>query len=144
MAPNCIAMIEHKAGDPVAYVAELRRAGAEQRAVVQSFDWQFVAEVHRLAPDVAVALLGPTTACEHLEAAGREADQHGAGMLHWHARDITAEAVAGCHDAGLLVCTYTTDDDLGMCGGATLGVDAMCTNRPARMLELRQRGWRSA
>ncbi|MBL8727003.1 MAG: hypothetical protein JNM25_01140 [Planctomycetes bacterium] len=140
MAPSCIAMVEHKAGDAAAYVAELRRAGAEQRAVLQSFDWQFVATVHQLAPDIAVALLGPTAACQRLDAAVDEAVRCGAGMLHWHATGLCIDEVTSCQDAGLLVCTYTTDDDLGICGGAALGLDAMCTNVPARMLGLRQRG----
>jgi glycerophosphoryl diester phosphodiesterase len=141
MAPACIAMVEHKAGDAGAYVGALRRAGAEQRAVLQSFDWPFVAAAHTLAPSLALALLGPTTECPWLDRTAIDAARHiGAGMLHWHARDVTAAQIALCHDAGLLVCTYTTDDELGMCGGAALGIDAMCTNVPSRMLAMRAAG----
>jgi len=38
------------------------------------------------------------------------------------------------------VCTYTTDDEVGWVGGAQLRFDAMCTNDPARMLELQREG----
>lgn len=142
LAPGCVAMVEHKAGNAEAYVAELRRWGALPRAVLQSFDWQFVAAAGKLAPDLALALLGPTDTCDRLgPAAITAAKGCGAGMLHWHARQIAAEEIRLCQDAGLLVCTYTTDDDLGLCGGAALGIDAMCTNVPERMLALRASGW---
>ena len=61
--------------------------------------------------------------------------QLGAGLLHWRAADLGARDVAGAHAAGLLVCTYTTDDELGWRGGRALGFDAMCTNDPAAMLD---------
>lgn len=139
---GCIAMLEHKAGNAKAFVAELRLAGAERRAVLQSFDWHFVADAKAHAPDLALALLGPTPTCPQLDATAIHAAKDiGAGMLHWSADEVTTEAVACCHAAGLLLCTYTTDDDLGLTGGALMGVDAMCTNRPARMLELRGRLW---
>ena len=32
------------------------------------------------------------------------------------------------------MCTYTSDDELSWFGGAAIGVDAMCTNDPQRML----------
>lgn len=142
LGPRCIAMIEHKAGDAGAFVAELRRAGADRRAVLQSFDWPFVAAAREHDPDLALALLGPTQCCPWLDAKAIAAAQKvGAGMLHWSAGEITAEAVQRCHSAGLLVCSYTTDDELGMCGGAALGLDAMCTNLPGRLLGLRGSTW---
>lgn len=144
LGPDCIAMIEHKAGEPESYVAELRRSAALARSIVQSFDWSFVAAARRLEPALACALLGPTSTHRRLDPQAIDAARDvGAGMLHWLAGDVTREAVVACHDAGLLLCTYTTDDDLGLCGGAALGVDAMCTNRPGRMIELATLGYRA-
>ncbi|MBX3463387.1 MAG: glycerophosphodiester phosphodiesterase [Planctomycetes bacterium] len=140
LGPTGIAMVEHKAGPATAYVHELRRLGLAERAILQSFDWTFVAAARELAPELAVALLGPTRACPALdENAVAAAARLGAGMLHWAIDRIGPETVARCHAAGLLVCSYTTDDDVGFCGGAAIGIDAMCTNRPERMLELRAR-----
>lgn len=141
LTPRCIGMIEHKAGNAAAYVGELRRTGTVHRTILQSFDWRFVAAARALEPDLALALLGPTSTCQSLGAAVAAATLHGIGMLHWHAPDVSLDEIGRCHDAGLLVCTYTTDDDLGMCGGAALGVHAMCTNRPARMVALRRLGF---
>lgn len=141
LATGGIAMIEHKAGAAADYVAAVRQANAVPRAILQSFDWTFVAAAQRLAPEIAFALLGPTDTHPTLgDEAIAAAHSHGAGMLHWAARDVTAEGIARCHAADLLVCTYTTDDDLGLCGGAALGLDAMCTNVPARMLQLQRDG----
>jgi glycerophosphoryl diester phosphodiesterase len=61
-------------------------------------------------------------------------------MVHWDAHAIDHGAVQKAAQGGLLVCSYTTDDELGWCGGAALGFDAMCTNVPARMLDAQRRG----
>lgn len=141
LLPRCIAMIEHKAGPVDHYLAELQRRGAHDRCIVQSFDWGFVGEAKRADPALGVAILGPTAGFPRLDASTIEAARRiGAGMVHWQDREVRAEDAAAAHAAGLLVCTYTTDDDVGFVGGSAIGLDAMCTNRPARMLELRGRG----
>ena len=141
LLPQCIAMIEHKAGPPADYLAAVRRHGPNARCIVQSFDWNFVAAMRTIAPEIAVALLGPTTSAPRIDAAtiafARSID---AGMVHWSDRAITTEEVRLAHEHDLLVCTYTTDDELGFFGGATMGIDAMCTNRPASMQQLRAAG----
>lgn len=135
MLPSSIPMIEHKAGEASRYVAELQRRSLAREVLVQSFDWQFVAAVARATDEIALGLLGPTQECPTLgEAAIAAAKAIGAGFLHWHATEVTAAAVAQVHRAGLLLCTYTSDDELAWHGGRALGVDAMCTNDPARML----------
>jgi glycerophosphoryl diester phosphodiesterase len=138
MRPACVPMIEHKGGRASVFVDELRRLDALGACVLQSFDWGFVAAAHALAPDLALAVLGPTPQHARADAAAIDAARAcGAGILHWRDRELGREDVARCHAAGLLVCTYTTDDELGWAGGAQLGFDAMCTNVPARAT-----GWR--
>jgi glycerophosphoryl diester phosphodiesterase len=137
MLPQCIPMIEHKAGDAQAFVEALRHANAVRHCLLQSFDWDFVAAAKRAEPGLAVALLGPTDRFRRPdEGALAIAAQVGAAMIHWHDSELDREDVERVHGAGLLVCTYTTDDDAGFAGGAALGFDAMCTNRPERMLRL--------
>ncbi len=141
ICPAGIAMIEHKAGEPQAYARTIP-PHVRSRCIVQSFDWEFVASFRRVAPEVGVALLGPTKQFAAMDRrAIARATELGAGMLHWHDREVRTEQVIDAHAAGLLVCTYTTDDELGVLGGAAMGIDAMCTNRPARMLDLGRRGW---
>lgn len=141
MPAPCIAMIEHKAGDPAAFAAAVRAAGRVDSCLLQSFDWTFVAAVRQLAPEIATALLGPTPPHAFVDdAVVAAARSLGAGMVHWDAHTLDHHAVQKAKQGGLLVCSYTTDDELGWCGGAALGFDAMCTNVPARMLEAQRRG----
>ena len=136
LLPRCVPMIEHKGGTPRAFTDAVQRTGSVAGCILQSFDWAFVAEAHALAPELALAVLGPTPQFPELDdAAIRAVLDVGAGMVHWHDRALRAADVARAHAAGLMVCTYTTDDELGWAGGRALGVDAMCTNDPARMLD---------
>lgn len=141
MPEPCIAMIEHKAGDAAVYVAAVRAAGRVASCLLQSFDWAFVAAVRRLAPELATAILGPTPQHPVVDdAVVAAARSLGASMVHWDAHALDHEGVQKAKAGGLLVCSYTTDDELGWCGGAALGFDAMCTNVPARMLDAQRRG----
>jgi glycerophosphoryl diester phosphodiesterase len=141
MLPACVPVIEQKSGSAADYVAELQRLGVLEHCILQSFDWQFVAAARALAPSLALALLGPLRASEPLATSALTAAHDcGAGMVHWHAASLTSRAIAAAHAANLWVCSYTTDDELGWAGGAALGIDAMCTNDPVPMLQLRHTG----
>jgi glycerophosphoryl diester phosphodiesterase len=131
MLPECIPLIEHKSGAVDAYLKVLAECDTMQRCILQSFDWEFVAAVHRQAPQVALAVLGPTTRFPQLDDACVAAAQHlGAGMIHWDADQLTSEQVRLVHAASMLVCSYTTDTEAGMLGLIAMGVDAFCTNDP--------------
>jgi len=140
MPPPCVPMIEHKAGSAEAYVAALRTSSRLEDCIVQSFDWSFVRAVAALESRLALALLGPSSTHPRLDASVLDAAMAcGAGMVHWQADRLTATEVAAAHSAGMLVCTYTTDHELGWFGGRGLQVDAMCTNDPVAMLAWHRR-----
>tara|TARA_R110002072_G_scaffold241027_5_gene399642 strand:- start:7103 stop:7897 length:795 start_codon:yes stop_codon:yes gene_type:complete len=141
MLPTCVPLIEHKAGSAARYVEFLRASQRTDQVILQSFDWHFLKDVHQLAPEIAIAALGPN----HVFAvpdddAIASVQAFGAELIHWAARELSADHVARSHRAGLLVCTYTTDDDLGFWGGRAMGIDAMCTNDPVTMANV---VWRS-
>lgn len=139
--PSAVALVEHKAGSPDAYLAVVRGLAALPSCILQSFDWSFLAALRAAAPECALAVLGPTEAHPELDATAiAAAHELGAGMVHWAAESITAGQVQACHQHGLLVCTYTTDDEPGLQGLAALGVDALCTNDPGFALALQRRG----
>jgi glycerophosphoryl diester phosphodiesterase len=134
MLPDCIPLIEHKSGTAVRYVDFLRDGAFTDSVILQSFDWHFLAEVHRLAPEIAIGALGPNPEHANPEAAAIDAAiSFGADLLHWRAADLTRADVARAHDRGLLICTYTTDDLAGWLAGQSIGVDAMCSNDPGTM-----------
>jgi glycerophosphoryl diester phosphodiesterase len=137
MLPTCVPLIEHKAGSASRYVEFLRQSNRTDQVILQSFDWHFLGDVHQRAPEIAIGALGPN----HMfpcpsEDAIAFAQAFGAERIPWRARDLTTADVERIHEAGLLVCTYTTDDELGWLGGRAMGIDAMCTNDPLAMMNV--------
>jgi hypothetical protein len=53
--------IERKSGDPATTVELLERLGVVNRVVVQAFDWGYLSECHRLAPNLVLAPGPPLT-----------------------------------------------------------------------------------
>jgi len=141
MLPRAVPMIEHKGGRPELYVELLRRLGLGDAVLLQSFDWEFLAAVRRLEPRIELGALGPNARWPALTPPAIAAAQAlGAGFVHWRALELRGAQVDAAHQAGLLVVSYTTDDEIGLRGGALMGIDAMCTNDPANMLALRGSG----
>ena len=134
MLPTCVPLIEHKAGSASRYVEFLRRTGRTDQVILQSFDWHFLTEVHQQAPEIAIGALGPNHVfASPTDEAIAVMRGFGAELIHWRALDLTKDDVERIHTAGLLVCTYTTDEPLGWLGGQAMGIDAMCTNDPSAM-----------
>jgi glycerophosphoryl diester phosphodiesterase len=141
MLPRSVPMIEQKAGAAGLYAALLQQLQVVDQVLLQSFDWRFLRDARNLLRTVPIGLLGPGAGADRIDAqvldAARELD---ACFVHWHAPEVTADAVAAVHSAGMLLVTYTSDTELAWCGGARLGFDAMCTNDPSSMLAARERG----
>ncbi len=134
MLPSCVALIEHKAGSANRYVEFLRANNFTDQVILQSFDWQFLMQVHRLAPEIAIGALGPNKLFATPTASAIEQMKtFDAAIVHWRARDLTEADINRSQAAGLLVCSYTTDDAPGWLRGKAMGIDAMCTNDPKAM-----------
>lgn len=139
-ASPAVPMVERKGGDAESLAAELRGLGMLERVVVQSFDWPWLQQFHRAAPQVVVGALGSGELdAERLAAL----PSTGAGFLHWDHRTLTVAAAAAVQRGGYLLGVYTVDAELGMVGAARLGCDFVTTNRPAAALALRMQGWLS-
>lgn len=134
MLPPGVPLIEHKSGAATVFVEFLRAERRTEDVILQSFDWQFLREVQRLAPEICLGALGPQDAlATPTEEAIEQILSFDADLLHWRAESLSRADVDRAHANGLLVCTYTTDDEAGWRRGQALGVDAMCTNDPAAM-----------
>src|SRR5262249_15455472 len=90
ICPTSLAMIEGKDGDAATCVNLLKRRGWLDQVVVQAFDWDFLAECHRLAPELLVGALGQKDVnAEKLD----RATALGAKLVGWDNSTITqAEA----------------------------------------------------
>ncbi|MCR9248704.1 MAG: hypothetical protein NXI31_27055 [bacterium] len=135
--PAAVPMIERKGGDPAAFVAELRRLEVVDRVLVQAFDWDFLAAAHRLEPRLLIAALGGGDLT-----AERLADlrRTGAAMVHWDHRSLTVEGAAAVLASRRLLCVYTVNPDCVALGAAAMSCHLVTTDRPARLVALRQRG----
>jgi glycerophosphoryl diester phosphodiesterase len=136
LLPRAIPMIERKGGAPGDLIALLRSQGWVEQVLVQAFDWDFLREVRALEPRIAIGAL-----CEQPLTRGRldAIRTTGACFVHWDHADLAAEDVAELHARGYLVCVYTANTDVELAGAAALGIDMITTNRPARLLALRER-----
>ena len=133
ITPRAIAMVEHKSGTPEALLALLGSRRLRERVLVQSFDWRFLARLHALAPDLLLGALGEGPLLpRHLRALPRT----GARLVHWDAAALALGDVARLQRRGFLVCVYTVDPDVALVGAVCSGLDAITTNRPARLIQL--------
>ena len=141
--PRAIPMIEHKKGKAETLVRLLRKNKLVRKVLVQSFDWEWLEEVHALEPDVVIAALGPTRGKPEPDAADFRAQLRptGASIVHWSARELTVEKCAALRKAGLRICAYTINDDLTMAGAARFGLQLITTDRPARLRRLIEQGY---
>lgn len=134
-----------------ALVAEIRRAGMENRATIQSFDWSTLAVVKRIAPRIATVCLTTQRGPDDNIRAGEPGpspwlgglDIHdfggsvprlvkAAGAAVWSPdfTDLSPAAVAESHELGLLVIPWTANDPVDMARLIDLGVDGLISDRP--------------
>jgi glycerophosphoryl diester phosphodiesterase len=135
-----VTLIERKAGDAATCVALLREGALINSVIVQAFDWDYLADFHRLAPEQVLGALGPprTKAGKTLTAAEKklnrawvdEAKKSGARAVVWN-NQITKDAVAYAHQLGLKVWVYTINDLAEASELLALGVDGIITNNIA-------------
>jgi glycerophosphoryl diester phosphodiesterase len=117
----------------------IRRAGAEERVVVSSFDWRLLVAFRLAAPEVPVGLLFEA---EHrwrlrLWTALRVFRP---SAVHPDRRLVTDARVAGWRARGLAVSVWTVDDPAEALALARLGAAAIITNAPGRLREALRAG----
>lgn len=135
-----VTLIERKAGDPATLARLLKERSEINRVVVQSFDWDFLRELHSLISEQILAALGPRGRSDgrpmtdadkilgpdQLEAIGAI----GARVAVW-SRDVNAASIEAAHARDIKVWIYTIDDPAEMRRLFALGVDGIITNQTA-------------
>lgn len=118
-------------------VALVRRLNAERWVGFNDGNLAYMAEVKRLAPEIAVFWdRGPQT---DLAADIRTARQHGFEALVLRHDGITAEKVRQIRQAGLEAGAWTVNDPKEMERLLALGVERIYTDRPQTLLEIMER-----
>lgn len=138
--PGAITLIERKAGDAQTIVELLEGKGISNDVIIQSFDWQYIADCHALAPHIPLGALGPpksfggqklTSEERFLNTAFLDAvEESGASVVGWN-RQVTGEAVREAQDRGLKVWIYTINDLETALRLLEMGVDGIISDDPA-------------
>jgi glycerophosphoryl diester phosphodiesterase len=115
-------------------VEELRRAGALERATIQSFDPRTLREARRIDTRVPLALLvEPDAAHAHSPAAGVEVLGFTPAIYSPHHGLVTADRLAEAHALGMRVVPWTVNEASRMEALVALGVDGLITDYPTRL-----------
>ena len=123
-----VTLIERKAGDAATCVTLLEEKGLLEQVVVQSFDWNFIRDCRRLAPNLTLAALGyDPIREEHLE----KISQLGVQAIGWDHKQMNADWIEAIHQRGLRAWVYTVDDMTRVQQLIDAGIDGIITNVPA-------------
>jgi glycerophosphoryl diester phosphodiesterase len=135
-----VTLIERKSGDAAACVQLLRERKLVNQVIVQAFDWDYLADFHKLEPKQVLGALGPpsTRAGKKLTDEEKvlspnwiaEAQKAGASAMVWN-RQVTKETVAHAQAKGLKVWIYTINHPAEAERLISLGVDGLITDNPA-------------
>ena len=123
-------LIERKAGDAATLVKLLDEKKLRGDVVVQAFDWKYIADCHRLAPDLVLGCLGSKELTAKRVADAKAA---GAAAIGWNEKDLTKESIAAVHAAGLKCWAYTVNDRRRGKQLIEAGIDGLITDDPAYM-----------
>ncbi len=129
---GAITLIEHKQGSAAACIALLREKKLLQNVVVQSFDWRFLADCHKLEPQLVLgALGGKELTAKHLD----DIQTAGASVVGWRHSDISPREIQQIHERGLQAWVFTVNDPLRAVELARAGIDGVISDKPALMLQ---------
>ncbi len=106
----------------------LRDAGKAEEYLVSSFSLEALEVMRQESPETLLAVIGDGPKILS------QARQAGIPWIHAHWPTATPDLVAAAHAAGLRVNIWTMDAPEQFGRWARIGVDKICTNRPARLM----------
>lgn len=125
-------LIERKTGTPEAHLKVIRDLKVEAKVVVQAFDWNFLAEFHRLAPEIPIGALGDKE--PDAEKLAKLSALH-PDWIGWNQKYLSEEDIAKFHALGAKVAVWTVNDLARLRQFAAWGADALITDRPGEARE---------
>jgi glycerophosphoryl diester phosphodiesterase len=126
-------LIEHKAGDAKTCLDLLKKKDLLDKVVVQSFDWQFLADCRQLDSSLVLGALGDK---ELTPARLDQIDKLGVQAVGWNHKFITPREIKLVHDRGYKAWVYTVDDPARAKELIAAGLDGLITNVPGKMMEI--------
>ncbi len=130
-----ITLVERKAGDAATCVQLLREKGLLEHVVVQAFDWNYLADCHRLAPELILGALGSKDLSDdRLD----EIQKAGARIVGWNHQDLQRQQIEAVQRRGMKTWAYTVNDVQRAQQLIDDGIDGIITDYPAKIMQLRQ------
>jgi len=136
---SSVTLIERKTGDPESCARLLKSKELINKVVVQSFDWEYLRQLHALQPDQVLGALGPPSklsdgrkprGSKQMNATRLdELEKTGAEVAVW-SNKLSKAAVDLAHQRGLKVWVYTINDPARTNRLLDMGVDGIITNNP--------------
>lgn len=111
----------------------IRQYGMEHRTVISSFNHYSIVHLSKIAPDVETAVLY----MEGIYEPWNYALPLGAKALHPYFYAAVPEIVIGAQNAGMKIRPFTVDEESDLKKMIAMGVDAVITNYPLRMKNLK-------
>lgn len=128
-----IALVEHKSGDAKNYATAITRCKAEDCAIVQSFDWEFLEQFREEMPDLPLGALGSKRiTAKRVEQLVRL----GTDWVGWKFSDLSVPGFERLREAGFRVALYTINDPAEAQTWIERGADAIITDVPDNVLRL--------
>jgi glycerophosphoryl diester phosphodiesterase len=130
---------ETQAPEPFAraLIAEIRKAGLEERTSIQSFDWRTLQVVERDAPAIATVYLTG----RRRDAGSQPKAVHAAGGRIWspNFEEMDSASVVEARALGLQVIPWTVNEPAAIERALDLGLDGLITDYPDRAKAQMQR-----
>jgi len=127
--PNVMPLIERKAGSAQQHYGVLREMDVMDQVVVQAFDWEFLRELRKLAPELRLGALGSKAIKEKHFAEIFEMKPEYVG---WGSTGLKRKDIERFQAEGIQVAVWTVDDPKEVRKFMSWGIDAIITNDPAR------------
>jgi glycerophosphoryl diester phosphodiesterase len=124
-------LVERKAGDAATCVKLLRQKRLLDHVIVQAFDWAYLRDCHRLAPDLVLGALGSE---QLTQARLAEIEASGAKIVGWKQQDLRSEDIRAIHERGLKAWVYTVNEPETALRLVEMGIDGIITDDPSRLL----------
>ncbi|HEY1598267.1 MAG TPA: glycerophosphodiester phosphodiesterase family protein [Pirellulales bacterium] len=123
-------LVERKAGDAATFVELIRQKNCLGRLAVIAFDWDFLADCRRLAPDLTLGAIG-----QHDLTAAQldEIQSFGAAFVGWNNDHLTKPYIDAIHERGLKASVWTVDDAERARQLIDFGIDAITSNVPEKI-----------
>jgi glycerophosphoryl diester phosphodiesterase len=133
ICPTSLAMVERKDGDAATCVELLRRRNWLERVVVQAFDWQFLADCHRIEPRLALGALGENDlTVDKLT----RAEELGAKVVGWNNKTLTRDEVEVALRRDMHVWVWTVNDVDRARELLSWGVQGLISDVPDQLVDL--------